>query len=72
MFEHMNASMKGNVNYNKTYSEISKDLYQTDIDKEFSYAINLYNVDFQVLVLGFFFLIHSILELFEPLTIYVK
>ena len=35
-------------------------------------SINLYNVDFQVLVLGFFFLIHGILELFEPLTIYVK
>ena len=47
MFEHMNASMKGNVNYNKTYSEISKDLYQTEIDKEFSYAINLYNVDIE-------------------------
>ena len=35
-------------------------------------SINLYNVDFQVLVLGFFFLIHGILELFEPLTISVK
>lgn len=35
-------------------------------------SINLYNVDYQVLVLGFFFLIHGILELMEPLTIYVK
>ena len=35
-------------------------------------SINLYNVDYQVLVLGFFFFIHGILELMEPLTIYVK
>lgn len=33
-------------------------------------SINLYNVDVQILVLGFFFLIHGMLELMEPLTLY--
>lgn len=35
-------------------------------------TINLYyEADIQVLVLGFFFLIHGMLELFDPLTIYL-
>lgn len=31
-------------------------------------SINLYNIDAQSLVLGFFFLIHGMLELIEPIT----
>lgn len=34
-------------------------------------SINLYNVETQVLVLGFFYLIHGILELMDPLTQYM-
>lgn len=34
-------------------------------------SINLYNVETQVLVLGFFYLIHGILELLDPLTQYM-
>ncbi len=34
-------------------------------------SINLYNVETQVLVLGFFYLIHGILELLDPLTQYL-
>ncbi len=35
-------------------------------------TINLYyEADVQILVLGFFFLIHGMLELFDPLTIYL-
>ena len=35
-------------------------------------TINLYyEADVQILVLGFFFLVHGMLELFDPLTIYL-
>jgi uncharacterized membrane protein HdeD (DUF308 family) len=34
-------------------------------------TINLYSSDIQILVLGFFFLIHGILELVDPLTLYL-
>lgn len=47
MFENIDAALRGNINYKKTYSQNGRDLYQTEIDTHFQYANNYYEIEME-------------------------
>lgn len=45
MFNNIDAALKGGINYSNSYAENGRKLYQTEIDRHFTYANNYYEIE---------------------------